>query len=407
MTACTCIEPPRRLLLDLSPDLSYAFGLAIIDLEFEDVEAATQQPGAGDRLDETIYRWQLATIRFVQCLGSVFLNIHGLRLVKAAVDLLAHAGDESVASRDALTRFIVQATAVSDRGAYGLSAFDLLESAATLEAHRHYVDRYVIAGEATPVNLYLDLMKTMHPDAAAPQRHGFSWLSNRLGPDDAYLLLAPLTFLALISDDPVETFMRLAGEAIGVTERLRMSSAEELTAWAGIGDRYVDEYLLPIASGEPIGTTFITDPLRAALQIWGVAPLLEAFCRPSVHLSALPGDQATFRHLLPPLQLLRNRSGELVMLSNGLAATQPDLSYDILRHAGIVAAAERLTLRAAGVEHACWHENCPVFATGLCSRWYYIPSAEEGHDACLFPREFEAVANLSPVEAWSAQRNRA
>lgn len=406
MTGCACTEPPQRALLELSPDLSYGFGLAVVDIEIEDLEAE-RQPGSAAWWNETDFRWDLATFRFVQSMGSAFLNIHGLRLVKTAVDALASVGGSSDAQHEAAARFAAQATLLSERTTYGLSCFDLLESAATLEAHRRYLGGFGVAGKATPVSLYLEQQERLYPDPASPQRYGFKWLSNRLGPDDAYLLLAPLTFLSFIADDPVEMFMRLAQEAIGATETLRTANAPELLAWAGIGDRYADQYLLPVASGEPVGTQFITDPLCAALQIWGVSSLLEAFCRPSVHIAALPGDQATFRHLLPPVQLVHTRSGELTVLKNGLAASQPGLAYDILGHAGVVAAAQRLTLPNSVTDHVCWHVQCPVFATGLCWRWYYVPSAEDGHDTCLFPQEFAGVAGMAPADAWAARSSRA
>src|SRR4051794_9216434 len=91
LTACTCIKPFRRASLELTPDLSYGFGLAVVDVELEDLEAE-RPPGSASWWNETDFSWDLATIRFVQSLGSAFLNIHGLRLVKAAVNALASAG---------------------------------------------------------------------------------------------------------------------------------------------------------------------------------------------------------------------------------------------------------------------------------------------------------------------------
>jgi hypothetical protein len=64
------------------------------------------------------------------------------------------------------------------------------------------------------------------------------------------------------------------------------------------------EYLGPVAMGAPLGTSFTTDPLQAALGIWDRSSLLDAFCRPATHLTRLPRDQQTFRHLMPPVMML-------------------------------------------------------------------------------------------------------
>ena len=169
------------------------------------------------------------------------------------------------------------------------------------------------------MSLYLDLEAAAHPEPGSPERRGFTYLSERLGPDDAYMLLAPLTFLAFITEDPVATFSSLTSRAVGRAEELSHMRCEELLAWAGLADQYWSEYLGPVAMGAPLGTTFITDPLQAALRIWDRSSLLDAFCRPATYLMRLPGDQRTFRHLLLPVIILRENSGELTATSNGVA----------------------------------------------------------------------------------------
>lgn len=400
---CNCVRPPRERAVAISPDLSYAFGLAILDIEWDAIaHPSPKTVGTGQPLsmNEASIQWDYAAIRSVQAMGSPFLNRHALRLLRTAVEVIRRARPGADGWSTACSQFRNEATRLTRRNENELSCIDLLESTARLEAYRRFLSGYAIPGHRTTVSLYLDLEAAAHPEPGSPERRGFTYLSERLGPDDAYMLLAPLTFLAFITENPVATFSSLTSRAVGHAEELSHMRCEELLAWAGLADQYWSEYLGPVAMGAPLGTTFITDPLQAALRIWDRSSLLDAFCRPATYLMRLPGDQRTFRHLLLPVIILRENSGELTATSNGVAESRPGFAYDVIRHAGLVAAAERLTvLRDAPVEHRCWHQGCPVFATGLCHSWYAVPDTQMGHDACGFPREFAAVAGVLPTQA--------
>jgi hypothetical protein len=405
LTACRCSRQPIPA-LPLDPALSYGTGLAVLEVDFEELQLAQTGiqvtiSGSALTFNQATYHHGYEVIRFTQSLASPFLNNHALRLLRSAVDLVSLAGGESTARREAARKFRAELGRMSDRAQYGLSCLDLLESAAEVETHRQYMNSFSVQDQPTAVSVYQNLQNRIHPNAESPQRKGFDWLTTRLGPDDAFLLMAPLTFLAFLADDPVNKFRSLAFEAAGREGMLRDASGDELLQWFG-ADNYVATYLAPVSRGEPIGTPFITDPLRAALELWTPSQLINAFCRPSTHLTTLPGDQRAYRHLVPPVIILRASSGNLSVLRNGLAEKDPNLVYDVLRHAGIMAAAERLAASVPDdAERVCWHRGCPVFATGLCWRWYMIPTREEGHDICRFPDEFAAVAKISPVDAWS------
>jgi len=381
-------------------------GLAVLEIELEELQRAqgairVSVTGSSVAFNETMHLYDFEVIRFAQSLGSPFLNSHGLRLMKLAVDVVSQSGVDSAASQETAGTFRTEARRLTDRTQYGLSCLDLLESAAELEAHRGYMNQFSVVGRPTPVTVYRDLQERIHPDPEASRRKGFDWVADRLGPDEAFELMAPLTFLAFLADDPVGRFMALAFDATGTTGTLMEATGEQLLAWAGAD--YVSEYLAPIARGEPIGTQFVAEPLRAALEIWGASALIEAFCRPSIHLPRLPGDPATFGHVLPPVLVFSSsRSHEPIFLRKGIAGRDPSFAYDIIRHAAILASAQRLvTSNGQDVEAVCWHRQCPVFPTGLCFRWFKIPSREEGHDTCFFPVEFGRVAGLTPVAAWS------
>jgi tetratricopeptide (TPR) repeat protein len=400
---CDCARPARERALAISPDLSYAFGLAILDIEWDAIahpDPQTISIGQHLTMNDAIFQWNYAAIRSLQAMGSPFLNRHALRLLRTAVEVIRRARPDADDWPTACSQFESEATRLTRRNENDLSCFDLLESTARLEAYRQVLDNFAVQGQRTTVSLYLELEAAADPEPSSPQRRGFTYLSERLGRDDAYLLQAPLTFLAFTTEDPVATFSSLTSRAVGHTEELCRLGCEELLAWAGLADRYWSEYLGPVAMGAPLGTTFITDALQAALEIWDQSSLLDALCRPATHLTRLPGDQRTFRNLLPPVIILRTNSGELNATSNGVAESRPGFAYDVIRHAGLVAAAERLTvLRDAPAEQQCWHQGCPVFATGLCHRWYAVPSAQIGHDACDFPREFAALAGVPPTQA--------
>ncbi len=408
---CACTPPARERALPLSPELAYAFGLVVLDVDEDDLIA----PGPttitfGDTLptpSRATFAWDYAAFRALQTIASPFLNRHALRLLRAGVDVVrqvagARGWDEVSA------QFAADARRLSRPGPDGISCVDLLESSAHVEAYRRFLSGFAVQGRRTTVSLYRELAGAAQPDAGAPERRGFAYLAERLGEDAAYELLAPLSFLAFAADEPVEAFTALATRAAGRTDELERMPCAELLVWAGLAEDYWQQHVLPVSVGMPVGSPFITDPLRAALELWEPSSLLEAFCRPATHLSHLPGDPQTFRHLLAPVILLEARAGELSLRVNGIAESRPGYSYDVIRHAGLVAAAERLTVRRhQPVEHRCWHQICPAFATGLCHRWYAVPAPAEGHDACGFHREFAAVAGLPASDAWHATQARA
>jgi hypothetical protein len=340
-----------------------------------------------------LHEFHHGIVHFVQALGSPFLHNHGLRILRAAHDVVDAPwnGHES---------FVTEVGRLRRRNSSGLSCEDLLESAAEVEASRLMS---ASGGGGQPVQLamaYRANLTHAYSDPDAPQRRGFDYLAERIGDESAYELLALLTFLAFIHDEPCEAFEYLAPVAGQAPEAFRsMSAAQHLDRleWADGYEQYWDS----VAAGEPLGTPYVVEPLREAMRRLGRSALLETIARPGVHLLKLTDDQ--LRAVEPPVIVFPSREGGLVHHRNGVAlGIDPRFTAEALIDVGLYGAAERLTVDRRATEPVyCNHTRCPHRTTGLCRRWYLPPSTADGHNACPFVRRFTDHAASDPAATWA------
>jgi hypothetical protein len=324
----------------------------------------------------------------MQGLGSPFLQSHGLRLLIAAQDLI----EAPTGSHEAFT---AEARRLAEPDAGGLSCEDLLAAAAEVEVLR-LLPRDPTLELMSPGSFHRLVLKQVHPDPDAPARRGFEALARRIGDDDACELFPILTFLAFILNDPCETFDSLVRMAELSAQPFKQLTAAQLIDWLGWADDYERCWDL-VAAGEPVGTPYLVDPLRAAMRLHGRSELLEVLARPSSHLNALPEAQA--RAVQPPIIVFPRRDGGVHHHRNGVALDDVDWAQEALVNLGRYGAAERLTDNHSETNPSyCTHLGCPHHAVGLCNRWYLAPTTAQGHDDCSFPPVFAASAGMYPAE---------
>ena len=157
-------------------------------------------------------------------------------------------------------RFTREADFLTQTGEGGLSTWDLLEAAATVEARR------------------------LIPQAAwtSPPKAGpaFDLLVAHLGEEDAGELCAFLTFFALLTGEPSGTFASLAEAAAQQPETWKGVGAAEVLDQLDWGDEF-DSYWDRVSAGEPVGTPYLAEPLREGMRRIGRSRLLELLARPS------------------------------------------------------------------------------------------------------------------------------
>jgi hypothetical protein len=341
----------------------------VVGHDYEEYSAAV----AGDWVSQVpaMLAWNHGVVHFLQALGSQVLHNHGLRLMRAGREVLEAIGDELVAARFARETRFLQTT-----GEHGLSAWDLLESAASVEARR------------------------MVPHAAwtstATLGPAFAWLEALLGEEDASELFAFLTFFALLTEDAGDTFAwlaRNAAEDAGVFKRARAAAVLDQLGW---GEGF-DDYWDLVSAGEPVGTPYLADPLREAMRRLGRSRLLELLARPAAHLDALEPDE--LRAVLPPVIVYPLRDGGLIHHLNGVALEDGGrFAGDALAEVGVFGAASQLVLHPEPAY--CTHLGCPHWNTGLCRTWFNPPDNDLGHDGCGFVRVFANYAGKEPAAAW-------
>ena len=119
---------------------------------------------------------------------------------------------------------------------------------------------------ASPALFCQSELHAAYPDASHPRRKAFDHLAGLAGVEAAYELLALITFLVFIGEDPAGMFDQLAPAVANQADGFAALSAAQLLDRLGWADNY-EEYLDRVAAGEPIGTPFLVDPLRAALRL--------------------------------------------------------------------------------------------------------------------------------------------
>ena len=392
MAGCTC--PDGRLApLGDGAELALPWaGLLVLPIDYESMADLTTGL-VSYRFGSPSHRFQHGILHFVQALGSPFLHRHGLRLLRMS--------EEVVAGADA-GPFRAETAVLRRPNASGLTAEDLLESAAEVESARMtYASLIGFVAIGSPAEHYRAELHQAYPDPAEPRRKAFDLLAGRIGVEPAYELLALLTFLAFIGDDPPGMFDQFLPVVAAQPAAFAALSAAQLLDRLGWADNYED-YLDQVAAGEPIGSSFVVDPLSAALRLHGRSALLEILARPATHLLSL-GEQE-LRAIEPPLIVYPSRGGGLVHHRNGLAnGPDPELAGRIITAVGLYGAAERLAGVAASTPVYCLHTGCPFHHAGLCDRWFLPPSSAQGHDACAFGRVFRNVAGTDPARARAAR----
>ncbi|WP_433307218.1 hypothetical protein ACQP2F_22935 [Actinoplanes sp. CA-030573] len=374
MAGCAC--PDRHLdPLGGAAELSFPWaGLLVLPTDYETMVELTTSL-VPYRYGGPNQQFQHGILHFVQALGSPFLHRHGLRLLRMAEEVVGGADPAELRAELAVTR---------RPNASGLTAGDLLESAAELESAR--MTYATLAGTlpaGSPAALYRSQLHHAYPDPAEPRRKAFDHFAGVAGLDAAYELLALVTFLVFLGDDPAGMFDQLAPAVAKQAEGVAGLSAAQLLDRLGWADNY-EEYLDLIVAGEPIGTPFLVDPLRAALALHGRSALIETLARPATGLLALGEDE--LRAIEPPLIVYPSRDGGLVHHRNGLARGDDSrFAYRIIAAAGTYGAAERMTSPVTGGDAYCAHVACPQHAGALCHRWFLPPDSAEGHEACSFP----------------------
>lgn len=369
-------------------------GVLVLGLDYEDfAQFATgpaYHPYGGD-----LHRFYRGILRFMQGIGSPFLQSHGLRLIRAAYDVIK----DPRGPHDAFEREAQRLTAPHPTG---LSCEDILAAAAEVEAVKLMVRADPNLQFALPGNIHRVVLAQVHPDHDVPPRRGFDHLAARIGDEDACELFPLLTFLAFIHDDPCEAFHYLANAAERSADALKTMTAAQVLDRLDWSDGY-ENYWDRVAAGEPIGTPYLVDPLRNAMREHGRSELLELLARPATRLAELP--EAQLRAVQPPVITFPSRDGGLVHHLNGVALDDADWAQQAVVDAGLYGAAERLTIerRRTGPSY-CSHTGCPHHGAGLCDRWYLLPSTADGHDACSFVNVFTSNAGMTPADALGAAR---
>jgi hypothetical protein len=386
MVGCAC--PDGRLYpLGSDAELSLPWaGLLVLPVEYESVAEMTTSVFLY-RYNSPGQQFQHGILHFVQALGSPFLHRHGLRLLRMSEEVAAGADPDEFRAEMALTR---------RPNASGLTCVDLLESAAELESAR--MTHATLVGQlpaGSPAQLYRSELHRAYPDPSAPRRKAFDHFVGVVGLDAAYELLALITFLAFIGDDPAGMFDQMTPEVAQQAEGFAALSAAQLLDRLGWADDY-EGYLDGIVAGEPIGSPFVVDPLREALRIHGRSALIETLARPASHLLSLGEDE--LRAVEPPLIVCPSRDGGLVHHRNGLARGADSVfAYRIISAVGIYGAAERIASPGAARDNYCAHVACRYHAGALCHRWFLPPSSAEGHDSCSFAPVFTSVTGTDPA----------
>jgi len=398
LTACNCAE--RRLdPFGSQTELVFPWaGVLVLRGDYETyADVVAQKVLLVNGLE--LHDFHHGTVHFLQALGSPLLQNHGLRLLRAAQAAVSAAGRGFEVNDAAARDFHREEHFLAQQHSSGLSCVDLLESAAELEANRLDIG----AGAADGVRLgrnHRALLERMHPDPASPRRRAFDFLTGRLGDDDACDLMALLTFLAFIGNDPCAAFIQLAEWAADEPEAWKSLTAAQMIDRLGFGDQF-EEYWDAVAAGEPLGTPYVVDPLREAMRRLGRSLLLEVLGRPAFYLPRL--DEPQLRAVLPPVMIFPSREGGLVHHLNGVALdVNPAFAGNALAEVAVYGAAQRLTLdRRVPIRNYCNHDGCQHHRSSLCHRWYRPPNTHEGHDTCHFVRVFAHYAGIDPAAAWN------
>ena len=143
--------------------------------------------------------------------------------------------EEVVAGADPAP-FRAETAVLRQPNASGLTAEDLLESAAELESARlTYATLAGVLPSGSPALFFQSELHAAYPDASHPRRKAFDRLAGLAGVEAAYELLALITFLVFIGEDPAGMFDQLAPAVANQADGFAALSAAQTARPARLG----------------------------------------------------------------------------------------------------------------------------------------------------------------------------
>jgi hypothetical protein len=281
----------------------------------------------------------------------------------------------------------------------GLRTLDIIEGSAVLCAYR----AFSFTGDNH--DAFIRYLKQAHHNRTE-YTIAYEFATQLLG-EPAYDLFAPAAFLALQSPKPLELFIALIGAAakFGDPKRGRENPLNYLSEMSGVpldicfvlnpqnriaemNDLLRREGVLP-----PDGDMehYILKPyVESAHKIPGG---LDFFARPYHYMrpGGTPPPAGLLDTLMPPVYLVPSHSRTDTVYSMGLGAKLGmDYIAKVCGYTALIGVV-RKTIMGTVDEMICWHKACPVYKTGLCHRYYLIPS--EDYKECRFS-DFLRVSGL-------------
>ncbi|MEB2288916.1 MAG: hypothetical protein OZ934_12465 [Anaerolineae bacterium] len=392
---------PRITLLPQESGRTFAFSGMVIVREskafFERVFSALPQI-ADDRAFELVLAVCHEMIHVLQALSTAFLYSYSVAIVQRAFEVLDHL-DVLLKDKGRTTAFAETYRLLEVRHK-ALSVRDLLEGVAVLES-------YKLAAPTPSALEFLALRERLFPgDSTSCYRISYDYLAARIGPFAAFDLLAPLSFLALQSDDPPSSFQTIVDDLLPRTRPEHLAQASVADLFTAFGMSAGDHLLYNLDSmPQDMRHPVVYECARFAAATLGVPTLLEIGARPALINRLDPALGATETLLPPVIAFSSSPNAKLEALSSGLASQDPALAELIVHLTGLVGAAERLTVfrDASDLHQFCPHRTtCPHFAAALCHHYFAPPSLELGYAHCGFIRFFEGRTHMKPNQAWAA-----
>lgn len=392
---------PRITLLPQESGRTFAFSGMVVVREsktfFERVFSVPPQI-ADDRAFELALAISHEMIHVLQAFSTAFLYSYSVAIVQRAFEVLDHL-DALLKDRSEITDFEETYRLLEERPRM-LSVRDLLEGVAVLES-------YKLTVPAPNVRDFLALRERLFPgDSTSCYRISYDYLAGRIGPFAAFDLLAPLSFIALQSDDPTWSFQTIVDGLLPRTRFEFLTQASVADLFTVFGMSAGDNLLYNLDSmPEDMRHPVVYECARFAAARLGVPTLLEISARPALINQLDPALGATETLLPPVIAFSSSPDAKLEAMSSGLANQDPALAELIVHLTGLVGAAERLTVfrDASDLHQFCPHRTaCPHFASALCHHYFAPPSLELGHANCGFIRFFEARTHMKPNQAWAA-----
>jgi hypothetical protein len=301
-----------------------------------------------------------------------------------------------------------------DRRSNDLTESDLIEEDASIFQYK-----VEIGAEGTGEGYYRWLHEKYRYTMA------FKFLSRLLGRENAYIALPPLVRTAFRTTWPMTTFASLLD--------LTLRQPVDLPQRLGI-DEYFDFLVGSTEESPSLGRQLpdhdspATEDAYAYLDATLHGTLVQASDRhplyplardlwvdrpdpPSLDWIFHPYRafdrwrrtvvDATVEGCMPPITVIRLLDPAL-SVNDALAIVHPrfhgkpcpflpDVEYDLYLRDAMdrkYLAFSLVTSAFDSYDHNCWHDQCPIFPTGLCRRWWPVP---DDFRTCGFPTKFQAL----------------